>query len=63
MWFCLIALFAVFFVLAFIFVRISKLERLRLEAADVRVKVLNEMMQGIKVIKLMGVNLFPLLSM
>jgi len=30
------------------------LERLRLEAADVRVKVLNEMMQGIKVIKLMG---------
>jgi ABC-type multidrug transport system fused ATPase/permease subunit len=53
-WFCLIALFAVFFMLAFIFMRISTLERLRLEAADVRVKVLNEMMQGIKVIKLMG---------
>jgi len=53
-WFCLIALFAVFFALAFIFMRISRLERLRLEAADVRVKVLNEMMQGIKVIKLMG---------
>lgn len=53
-WFCLIALFAVFFALAFIFMRISTLERLRLEAADVRVKVLNEMMQGIKVIKLMG---------
>jgi ABC-type multidrug transport system fused ATPase/permease subunit len=53
-WFCLIALFAVFFMLAFIFMRISTLERLRLEASDVRVKVLNEMMQGIKVIKLMG---------
>jgi len=53
-WFCLIALFVVFFGLVFIFIRISKLERLRLDAADVRVKVLNEMMQGIKVIKLMG---------
>jgi len=53
-WFCLLALLVLFSGLVFLFKRISKLERLRLDAADVRVKLLNETMQGIKVIKLMG---------
>ena len=60
-WFCLIALFVVFFMLLPVVLLQSKLERLRLECMDVRVKVLNEMMQGIKVIKLMGWEL-PILE-
>ena len=58
-WFCLLALLVLFSGLIFLFRRISKLERLRLDAADVRVKVLNETMQGIKVIKLMGMLSSP----
>eukprot|EP00960_Hanusia_phi_P045672 757381-Hanusia_phi.AAC.10 len=53
-WIALGGLFFVFFALAVIFMRIMKLEGLRMKAADARVKLLNEMVQGIKVIKLMA---------
>ena len=53
-WVGLGALIVIFVALAVIFVRISKLEALRMKAADERVKLLNEVLQGIKMIKLMA---------
>ncbi|EKX53006.1 hypothetical protein GUITHDRAFT_133396 [Guillardia theta CCMP2712] len=53
-WIALGGLFFVFFALAVIFMKIMKLEGLRMKAADARVKLLNEMIQGMKVIKLMA---------
>lgn len=53
-WVGLASLLFSFVVLAVIFVRIAILERLRLQFSDVRVKLMNEMVQGIKIIKFMG---------
>jgi ATP-binding cassette subfamily C (CFTR/MRP) protein 1 len=53
-WVGLASLLFSFVVLAVIFVRIAILERLRLKFSDVRVKLMNEMVQGIKIIKFMG---------